>query len=72
MNYIQYIAFLSVVIGLLVGVIGTIFITYRKVDAIMHIDISDPEKDKYNLMILCPLEELHKRKYLIVEVKETK
>ena len=72
MNYIQYVIFSSVVLGLLVGVIGSMIITYRKVDAIMHIDISNPEKDKYNLMILCPIEELHKRKYLIVEVKETK
>lgn len=69
MAYTQFLIFTSVAIGILVGIVGTVIITYRNVDGILHIDASNPEKDKYNFIILCPLEELHKRKYLIVEIK---
>lgn len=69
MSYIQMLIFSSVAIGLLVGIIGTVIITYKNVDAILNVDISNSEKDLYSLMILCPIEELHKKKYLIVEVQ---
>lgn len=71
MSQIQFIVFFSVSVGLVIGIFGVLFILFKNVDAILHIDSSDPEKDKYNFMVLCPLEDLHKKKYLIVEVKNT-
>lgn len=72
MDYIHFVIFVSVTLGFIVGIFGTLIITYRSIDAILNVDISDPEKDRYNFMILCPLEDLHKKRYLIVEVKNTK
>ena len=65
------IIFFSVAIGLAVGIVGTALIIFRNPDALLGINMSDPEKDKYNFVVLCPLDELHKKKYLIVEVKKT-
>ena len=63
--------FFSVVIGLAVGIVGTALIIFSNPDALLGINTADPEKDKYNFVILCPLDELYKKKYLIVEVKKT-
>lgn len=63
--------FFSVAIGLAVGIAGTALIIFGNPDALLGINTADPEKDKYNFVVLCPLDELHKKKYLIVEVKKT-
>lgn len=72
MDAIHLIIFFSVAIGLIVGIIGANILTYRNIDAILGISTADPEKDQYNFVVLCPLDELHKKRYLIVQVKETK
>lgn len=68
----NWIIFLSVAVGLLVGIASTTFIIFKNVDAILGVNSADPEKDEYKFVVLCPLEELHKRKYLVVEVKNVK
>lgn len=72
MDTIHYVMFFSIAVGLLVGIIGTTMLIFKNIDAVLGINTADPEKDRYNFVILCPLEELHKKKYLIVQVKESK
>lgn len=70
MTQMQWLIFFSVIFGLISGILGTVYILFRNVDALLGVDTSDPEKDKYNFVILCPLDYLQKKKYLIVEVKK--
>ena len=72
MTYDKLILFVAVVVGLLIGIIGSVVLIFRNVDAILAISTSDPEKDRYNFVILCPLDDIPKKKYLIVQVKENK
>ena len=66
------IIFLSLIVGILLGAYGVSLIKFRKVDALLGLDASDPEKDLYTFMVLCPLEDLKRKKYLIVEVTADK
>lgn len=68
MNYT--LIFVTVAIGFAVGYASAIMLIFGKTDALMGVDTSDPDTDRYKMVILCPLEELRKKKYLIVEVKE--
>ena len=70
MDYIHFVMIASIFIGLLTGAFGSAILIFRKVDALLGVDTSDPEKDKYKFVVLCPLEDLRKKKYLIVEVKQ--
>ena len=63
--------FLAVAIGMLIGALLGGLLIFSKIDALLGVDTSDPNKDRYNFIVLCPLEELRKKKYLIVEVKVT-
>ena len=59
------------VTGLFFGaVLATVFF-FRKVNAIMHIDTRDPEKDKFNLIVLDPIDNLEKKKFMLVQIKKT-
>ena len=69
MEYTRFIMFTSIAAGMLIGVLGTIAIIFRKVDMLMAVNTNNPEKDMYRFVVLCPLDEIPKRKYLIVEVK---
>ena len=62
--------FVAVTIGFAVGYASAIMLIFGKTDALMGVDTSDPDTDRYKMVILCPLKELRKKKYLIVEVKE--
>lgn len=37
-------------------------------DALLHVDETDDNKSKYNLMVLCPLDDLNSKKNLSVKV----
>ncbi len=71
MDQIHFFMFISVAIGLIVGGIIASILIFKNVDAILGVNINDPEKDHYNLVVLCPLEDLRKKKYLIVQVKQS-
>lgn len=58
--------------GMLIGVLTTLVLIFKKVDAILAVNRMDPERDKYNFIILCPLDDIHKKKYMVVQVKESK
>ena len=67
---IQFIILSSIIIGMIIGTIGTSIIIFRSPDALLGIDTTRPDKDRYNFVILCPLDELNKKKYLVVEIKK--
>lgn len=71
MNYIHFVMFFSIAIGLFTGIIGTTVLIFKNIDAVLGVNLNDPEKDRYNFVILCPIEELRKKKYLIVKVKQS-
>ena len=58
-------------LGFAFGVILATVFFFRHVDAIMHIDTRNPEKDKYNLIILLPMEKMANKKFMLVQVKKT-
>lgn len=68
---INFSTVIFLLIGMLLGTIGYSILIFRKVDALMGVDLSDPEKDKYNLVVLCPLEDLRRKRYMIVEIKQS-
>lgn len=72
MQYDRIILFAAIAISCLIGILGTVFMIFRKADAILAVSTSDPEKDRYNFIILCPLDDIPKKKHLIVQVRETK
>lgn len=58
------------IVGLIVGLLlATVFI-FKHVDAIMAINKNDPEKDNYRLIVLCPFDELDKKKFMLVKIKK--
>lgn len=45
---------------------------FRHPDAILAVNRSDPNKDQYNFLVLCPLDDITKKKIMIVQIKENK
>ena len=66
-NYWILFYLLGFVFGL---ILATVFF-FRHIDAIMHIDTRNPEKDKYNLIVLAPIESLQNKKFMLVQIKKT-
>ena len=71
MTNTNFAMFGSIIIGIIIGIIGTLLVLFKRYDAVLSIDTSNFEKDIYNFLILCPLGELYKKKKLIVEVRHT-
>ena len=71
MDQVHFFMLIYVAIGLIVGGIIASILIFKNVNAILGVNINDPEKDQYNLVVLCPLEDLRKKKYLIVQVKQS-
>ena len=64
--------YLNFILGVIIGVLGTLVFVFKRVDAILAVNRSDPDKDKYKFVILCPLDKLPEKKYMVVQVKEIK
>lgn len=60
------ISVLTFVIGIFVG---RFVKTKPKVDGILGVDTRDQDRDYYDFVILTPTEEIPKKRYLTVEVK---
>lgn len=58
--------------GMIIGILGILVFIFKRVDAILAVNKSNPEKDKYNFIILCPLDDITKKKYMVVQIKESK
>lgn len=71
MKEMYIIAAASILVGLILGIIVERLFIFAKVDAIMHVRQGDPETDRFNLIVLCPLDDIPKKKRMIVEVKAT-
>jgi len=71
MKEMYIVATASILIGLILGIIAERLFIFAKVDAIMHVRQGDPETDRFNLIVLCPLDDISKKKHMIVEVKAT-
>ena len=70
MEKIQFLFIGAFVLGLILGILGTLIFIFRtkNVSAILGVNTSNPEKDKYNFVVLCPLDDIPKKKYMIVKV----
>lgn len=42
---------------------------FAQPDAVLAVNRTDPNKDKYNFLVLCPLDDIPKKKCMIVRVK---
>ena len=58
-------------LGFAFGIILATVFFFRRINAIMHIDTRNPEKDKFNLIILDPIDNLEKKKFMLVQIKKT-
>ena len=70
MTDITWIFILALAAVIMVFLLALIRISMRKtkVDALLNVDVRDPEKDYYDFVLLIPTTEVPKRKNLNVEV----
>ena len=59
------------IVGFVFGVLAATVFFFRRINAIMHIDTRNPEKDKFNLIVLDPIDNLEKKKFMLVQIKKT-
>ena len=52
------------------GIVVARLLWLTKYDAVMQISTKNPEIDKYQLVILCPLDDLNKKQHLLVKVQK--
>lgn len=58
-------------IGMFCGLtLGIIVVVGFKKQGILEIDTSKEDKDRYLLVVTCPMEELGKKKFLLFQVKK--
>lgn len=69
--YISLPLLIILLVLLIIFAIALVFCIRKlsKIDAIMHVDKSDPERDQYGLVILCPMDDISKKNVMIVKVQ---
>ena len=57
--------------GFILGIVTALVIVYHKIHATLLIDTtSDERKDMYKFVVHVPIDDIPKKKYLIVKVKQ--
>ena len=62
--------FLLFILTFGLGMLVARLLWLTKYDAVMQISTKNPEVDKYQLVILCPLDDLIKKEHLLVKVQK--
>lgn len=69
-SFYQYSVWIFLLVGFGLGLLLSLVLKYRTVDGFLHIDTRNPDKDKYNFIVLTPLDDLQNKKFILVQVKK--
>lgn len=56
------------IIGILIGIILSLIFAFGHMDGVLHVDTTNPLKDLYRFVVLCPMEDLKNKHYILVQI----